>query len=439
MSTPALAATTPPSGSAPDWPAPPPRASSADRLPPQPVLPRVKVLHVITRMLGGAGGNTLLSSMGMDPDRYEMWIAGGPGGELWDRARAAGVRTVEIPEFRHVLTPADIRVLWRLIRLIRRERFTVVHTHSAKGGFLGRLAARLCRTPVVVHTFHGLSFHDRMPLGRRRIYHGLERVTRRLAHRYLAVAPRVARQVVEERLAPAGSVHVVPSAVELASIPDGFEPAARRALGVPPGMKLIGTVGRIDTQKAPLDFVRMAAAVQEVFPDTAFVMIGDGPLAGDVRRLAAELGVEIRLTGHRPDAAALVAGLDVFVITSLYEGLGRALTEALAAARPVVATAVNGVPDLVEHGATGLLTRPDDREDLVRAVGWLLEHPSEAAAMGRQGRDRVRAAFAPEDMCARLDACYRELLGLPGIRPAGPAPTAQRTVTSTDAVPVPTS
>ncbi|MEU1852532.1 glycosyltransferase [Streptomyces sp. NPDC019990] len=378
---------------------------------------------MITRMQGGAGGNTLLSAAGMDPGRYEVWIAGGPGGELWDRARAAGVRTVEIPEFRHVLTPADALVLWRLLRLVRRERFTVVHTHSAKGGFLGRLAAWLCRTPVVVHTFHGLSFHDRMPPVRRGVYRFLERVTRRCAHRFVAVAPRVAREVVEEHLAPPGSVRVVPSAVELARIPGAFRPAARQALGVPPGTPLIGTVGRIDAQKAPFDFVRMAATVQQTYPDTAFVMIGDGPLAEEVRRLAAELGVPVGLTGHRPEAAELVAGLDVFVITSLYEGLGRALTEALAAARPVVATAVNGVPDLVEHGATGLLARPDDPEGAAAAVGWLLEHPEEAAEMGRQGRDRVLEAFAPEDMCASLDTCYRELLGLPRTSPARPATT----------------
>jgi glycosyltransferase involved in cell wall biosynthesis len=129
------------------------------------------------------------------------------------------------------------------------------------------------------------------------------------------------------------------------------------------------------------------------------------------------------LTGHRPDAARLVAGLDVFVITSLYEGLGRALTEALATARPVVATAVNGVPDLVEHGATGLLVAPADPDGAARAVGWLLDHPAEAAAMGRQGCRRVRSAFAPQAMCAAVDACYRGLLGLPVPGPAaGPAP-----------------
>lgn len=410
-----------PDGRAVGWPAPPPQVAPKAALPVPPVLPRIKVLHVITRFRAGAGGNTLLSAEGMDPDRYEVWITGVPGGELWDRARAAGVRTVEIPGFRHTLTPTDLLVLGRLVRLIRRERFTVVHTHSAKGGFLGRSAARLCRTPVVVHTFHGLSFHPHMSRPRRTVYRFLERATRRFTHRFLAVAPRVAQQCVEERLAPPGSVHVVPSAVDLGHIPEGFDLSARRALGVDRATALIGTVGRIDTQKAPLDFVRMAAAVRAERPGTAFVMIGDGPLEGEVRRLAAELHVDVALPGQRPDAARLVAGLDVFVITSLYEGLGRALTEALATARPVVATAVNGVPDLVEHGATGLLVPPADPQAAARAVGWLLDHPGEAAEMGRQGCRRVRTTFAPKTMCAAVDACYRDLLGLP-FPEAAPAP-----------------
>ncbi|MET9734057.1 glycosyltransferase family 4 protein [Streptomyces sp. NPDC006458] len=396
---------------APGWPEPLPQVVPTAQLPPPPVLPRVKVLHVITRFQAGAGGNTLLTALGMDRDRYDVWIAGVPGGELWEPAREAGLHTVELRGFRHTLTPADALVLWRLMRLIRRERFTVVHTHSAKGGFLGRIAARLCHTPVVVHTFHGFSFHPSQSRPRRAVYRVLERVTRRCTHRFLAVSPRVARQAVEERLAPPGLVRVVPSAVDLGNIPERFDPLARRMLGVSRATPLVGTVGRIDAQKAPLDFVRMAAALAARRPDTAFVMIGDGPLTEDVRRLAARLGVHITLTGHRPDAARLAAGLDVFVISSLYEGLGRALTEALAAARPVVATAVNGVPDLVEHGATGLLVAPTAPQDTADAVGWLLDHPHEAARMGRQGRLRVRAAFAPQSMCAAVDACYRDLLG----------------------------
>ncbi len=413
----AAAAATPP-GAVTGWPGPPPQVADPRVLPPPPPpSPRIKVLHVITRFQAGAGGNTLLSAAGMDPDAYEVWVAGVPGGDLWPQARAAGVHTAEIRGFRHVLTPADLLVLWRLVRLIRHERFTVVHTHSAKGGFLGRLAARLCHTPVVVHTFHGISFHDHMPRRRKAVYRLLERVTRRFTHHFLAVAPRLAREVIQERLAPPGGVQVVPSAVDLEHIPRGFDPAAHRSLGAAPGQPLVGTVGRVDAQKAPLDFVRMAAVIRAEHPGTSFVIVGDGPLTADVRRLAGERGVEVSLTGHRPDAAALVAGLDVFVMPSLYEGLGRALTEALAAARPVVATAVNGVPDLVEHGASGLLATPGDPQDLARAVCWLLDHPEEAAAMGAQGRRRVCSSFTPRTMCAALDTCYRSLLGMPPPRP----------------------
>ncbi|GAA4059064.1 glycosyltransferase family 4 protein [Streptomyces shaanxiensis] len=396
------------------WTATPAPVVPPRTLPPQPLLPPVKVLHVITRFYAGAGGNTLLTALGMDPDRYEVWVAGVPGDDLWERAAAEGVHTVQIPGFRDFLTPGDVLVLWRLVRLIRRERFTIVHTHSAKGGFLGRLAARLCGTPVVVHTFHAISFHDHMSPWRRALYRSLERMTSHLAHAYLAVAPRLALEAVRQRLAPPGRVDVVPSAVELAGIPDGFDPEARRTLGVPKDIALIGTVGRIVHQKAPLDFVRMAALVHARYPDTAFVIVGDGQLADDVRRLAADLGVDVRITGWRPDAARLAAGLDVFVITSLYEGLGRALSEALAAARPVVATAVNGVPDLVEPGATGLLVAPSDPAGQARAVGWMLDHPDEAAAMGSQGCARVRTAFSQDAMCAAIDACYCRLLALPG-------------------------
>ena len=401
------------------WPAVPaappattPTGAPSEPLPPQPAVRRIKVLHVITRFWAGAGGNTLLSAIGMDPGRYEVWVVGAPGGDLWQRARAAGVHTVEIPGFQPVIAPADLLVLWRLVRLIRRERFTIVHTHSAKGGFLGRLAARLCGTPVVVHTFHGLSFHDRMPPSRRRLYRRLERLVRDSTHAFIAVAPTLAREAVEQRLAPPDTVQVIPSAVELDAIPLGYDPAARRELDVPADRPLIGTVGRIDAQKAPLDFVRMAAAVHARHPEAAFVVVGDGPLADRARALAADLGVEVRFLGWRADAQRLVAGLDVFVISSLYEGLGRSLTEALAAARPVVATAVNGVPDLVEPGVCGLLAEPADPAGLARAVCWLLDHPGEAAALAAQGQARVREAFSPQQMCAAIDRCYRRQLGL---------------------------
>jgi glycosyltransferase involved in cell wall biosynthesis len=402
-----------------DWRPPTRSVVRIEDLPPQPTLPPVKVLHVITKFSTGAGGNTLLSATGMDPNQYEVWVAGstrGPAWEhpLWERGEQEGLKTFRLARLDERIRPLnDLVVLLQLVRFIRRERFTVVHTHTAKGGFLGRVAAGLCRTPVVVHTFHSFSFHDYMRPSRRRAYLFLERLMRGLTDQFLAVSPSVAREAVERRLAFPGTVSVVPSAVELAEIPARPNRSLRLELGIPEDAPLIGTVGRLDFQKAPLDFVRMAARVAAKRPTARFVMVGDGPLIDDVRREARRLGVDIVLTGFRNDAVEIAASFDVFVISSLYEGLGRALTEALASGRPVVATAVNGVPDLVTPGATGLLAPPDAPDRLADCVIWLLEHPDDARRMGRRGRAVVLERFDPAIMCELIDETYSRLLGLP--------------------------
>lgn len=398
----------------PVWPVARPLTVTSSNLPAQPTRSRIKVLHVVTRFIAGAGGNTLLTAIGTDRVRYEVWVAGASGGPLWERAEKAGVMTVKLERFREVISPLDdLRVLIALVKLLRRERFTVVHTHSSKGGFLGRLAAFLCRTPVVIHTIHGFGYHDGMSRGRRLLYLSLDRFARRLTDAFIAVAPEVAREAVEMRLALPGAVSVVPSAVELAEIPTHKDQGIRAELRIPADGPLVGTVGRLDFQKAPLDFVRMAAGVASAHPDSRFVMVGEGPLMGETRAEARRLGVEIMFTGFRHDAARIAACFDVFVLPSLYEGLGRALCEALASGRPVVATAVNGVVDIIEPGSTGLLAPPAHPEKLARNVIWLLEHPTSARRMGEAGRTRVRALFEPSIMCRLIEQIYARVLGLP--------------------------
>ena len=399
------------------WRATPPVVARPDRLPPHPDTGRIKVVHVVTKLWGGAGENTLLSAIGMDRDRYETWIVACPGGHLWARAREAGVHTVELPEFHETISPrADLKALFSLVRLFRREGFTIVHTHMAKAGFLGRFAARIAHVPVVLHTFHAFGFHDFMKASRRRFYIALERFASRFAHMHIAVAPRMAREAVDKRLVRPGSICSVVSSVDLDGIPDRVDNTLRDELGIPAGRPIVGTVGRIVPQKAPFDFVRMARLVRRSHPEAVFVMIGSGEFEHDgldrqVREEAERLGVDVIFTGFRDDAPLLAAGFDVFVITSLYEGLGRSLTEALASGRPVVATAVYGVPDLITHGSTGLLATAGESHSIAQSVAWLLEHPKEARLMGAQGRTRVRSMFSPENMCGALDELYMRLLG----------------------------
>jgi glycosyltransferase involved in cell wall biosynthesis len=413
-------------------PAPPP-VLAPECFPPHPRKHRVKVLHVITRLEAGAGGNTLVSAIGMDASRYDVWIAAGGGGALWERARRAGLHTVLIPEFRREVAPArDAAALIRLIRLIRAEQFAIVHVHEAKAGLLGRLAAALCGTPVVVYTLHGrdpwwraadgtgTGLREVMPRGLW-LFSALERAARPLTTAFVAVAPTVARDAVQARVAAAGRTDVAASAVDLADIPADADPSARAELGIPAGVPVVGMVGRLDPQKAPLDFARMAARVRDLHPGTRFVVVGDGELAPEMRGLAAGLGVEITFTGYRQDAARLASAFDVFVVSSLYEGVGRSVTEAMASGRPVVATAVDGLVDVVSHGATGLLAAPHDPQGLATQVAWMLDHPQEAGRMGAQARDLVRTLFAPERMCAVLDEIYSSLLGAEPSGDAGPA------------------
>lgn len=401
------------------WPALPARVVPWHRMPPQPQPPKVKVLHVITRFIAGSGGNTLVSAADLDPDKYESWVAAMPGGPLWEQATTAGVRTVHLGHMRERISPVhDALACLELIRLIRREKFSVVHTHCSKAGFIGRVAARAAGVPVVVHTFHILAAHEGLGRGRRLAYLVLDRSVRRFAHKYVAVAPRVAREAVEKRIAPPGDIVVVPSAVDLDDIPVAADPGVRTELGVPQDAPLVGTVGRIVAQKCPLDFVRMAALIHAERPDVRFVMVGDATLESadleaETRREAERLGVPVIFTGFRADAPRVAAAFDVYVVPSLYEGLGRAVTEAMASARPVVATAVNGVPDLVAPGVTGLLAAPRDPAGLASAVLWMLDHSRDAARMGLQGRELVRAHFARKIMCDALDELYSELLGLP--------------------------
>jgi glycosyltransferase involved in cell wall biosynthesis len=407
------------SAGTPAWPPAPDRTVPVSALPPQPARAPVKVLHVVTKFTAGAGGNTLMSVLGADRSRYEVWVAGAPGGPLWERAEAHGVRTRKLARLREYLSPVrDALVLLELVMLIRRERFSIVHTHSSKAGFLGRVAAWLCRTPVVIHTIHGFSFHPYMSRRRRIFYLTLEWLVRPLTDEFIAVAPEVAREAVERGLARPGSIRVAPSAIELDKIATVADPAVKAELSVPADAPLIGTVGRLDTQKAPLDFVRMAALVAAAVPQARFAMVGEGPLLGGAKAEADRLGVPVIFTGFRSDAPRLAACFDVYVVSSLYEGLGRALTEALASGRPVVATAVNGVVDLVEPGSTGLLAQPADPEALAANVLWLLEHPDEARRMGELGCERVRQLFAPERMCSIIEDEYARLLGLPAVRPS---------------------
>jgi len=305
----------------------------------------------------------------------------------------------------------DLCFFVRLLRLLRRERFDIVQTSAAKASLYGRLATRLVGVPVVIFTAHGFPFHDFMHRLLRWGLITLEKVLSRwCTDMVVSVSEADRRYAISKGIVPADRIVTIQNGIDL-DRPIPKHDDARRALALDPQAPVVGMVGRLSRQKAPEDFLRVAALVAREFPDAIFLVAGDGPLRDSLERLAANLGIanQVRFLGFREDIPLMMAALDVFALSSLWEGLPLTILEAMAASKPVVATAVNGVAEVVQHGSTGLLARPQEVHQLAAHIATLLRDPARARAMGEAGRRHVCEHFSIERMVAQLSDLYQAL------------------------------
>ncbi len=380
----------------------------------------VRVAVLVTRLQAGAGGVALRGALALDPARYQATIiagearggsdSDGSGDRLLRRAATEGLSVIRVPELVPDIAPAADRAALRaLTGLLASGRYAVVHTHSAKAGALGRLAAARVRVPRVVHTLHGFPFHEFQSRLRHGCYVGAERYLSRFTDLFLAVGSAVAAEAVRRGIAPPDRVRVIDPVIEPSGIhyTRQVRDAARRLLGVPVGCRVVGTVGRLDYQKAPECLVDAIARLGRA--DLRAVWIGDGPLRGEIEARARRRGIGDRfaILGHRDDVASLLPGLDVFALPSRYEGLPCAIAEAMTAGVPVVATAVNAVPDLVLPGETGLLVAPQRPGQLASAIGYLLDSPADAARMAASARSMIGGRFSAGSLARVLEAAYQ--------------------------------
>jgi glycosyltransferase involved in cell wall biosynthesis len=376
----------------------------------------VRVATVITRLEGGAGQLALRGALIMDPGAYEMTIITGRGDPvLLDRAAAAGLEVLIEPALRAPIAPrSDLGALVRLRGLFTRRPFDIVHTHTAKAGMIGRLAAHGAGVPRLVHTYHGFPFHEFQALPRRQAYVRIERGLGRITDLALCVGTGVAVEAVRRRLISPERIRtigVVADGPALAhdgrhgAVPGSARARARAALGLPAGATVVGAVGRLTYQKAPGDFV---AALRELGrPDVTGVWVGDGELAGQVAAQAEETpAVRLVLAGQRGNVAELLPAFDVFLLSSRYEGLPTAVVEAMICGIPVVATAVNAVGDVVVPGETGLLVPPGHPALMADAVRFFLDSPEAAARMAAAAQARLGKRFGEPALRQALVAAY---------------------------------
>jgi len=334
-----------------------------------------------------------------------------------EAARLPDVPVHFVPELVRPVRPlrdwAASRRIAALLAPLAAQGPVVVHTHSSKAGVVGRWAAAAARAGPVVHSLHGYG-HAALPAGPLRAL-GLwgERRAARHTDAFVAVSRATIESGRQLRLFGGRPVRLVRSGVELAAYAraDELRAAARESLGLPPGAPVVGLIGNLKPQKAPLDFVELAARVAARSPEARFFLAGDGELRAEVERRIARCGLDGRLTllGWRHDVPALLGALDVLVLTSAWEGLPRVCPQAMAAGRPIVATAVDGVPEAVQHGRNGLLFPPGDVETGAAHVLALLADPALRRRMGDAGRANA-GEFAADRMIAELERLYSELL-----------------------------
>ncbi len=376
----------------------------------------VTVLHVITRLEpGGAQRNTLYTVEHLDRGRFSPALAWGPGSELDDAAAAIDdLRREPIPQLVREVSPVnDLAALRRLVGVIREIRPAIVHTHSSKAGVLGRAAARLGRVPVVVHSIHGFGFTPLQRAPVRGLFIATEKAMSHLTDHFIAVSESNLREGLRLGLFQQDQVSVIRSGIPL----DGFRnrhggDRVRQQLGIPATSPVVVQVGNFKPQKAPLDFVRMAGRVSQAVGEAWFVMVGDGALRPAAQRLAAELGISDRtvFTGWWGDVPGLLDAARVSVLSSRHEGLPRAAVESLAAGVPVVATSVDGTPEVVHDGVNGCLVAAGDVAGLADRVISLLRDEDLWSRLSAAAPENL-ADFDIDYMVRQQEDLYRWLLG----------------------------
>jgi glycosyltransferase involved in cell wall biosynthesis len=382
----------------------------------------IRVLHVITRMIvGGAQENTLLSVEGLNRlPGYEVTLASGvdrgPEGDMVARTRQT-TDLVLVPELRRNVNPiAEMVALWKLYSLIKKGRYHIVHTHLAKAGVLGRVAAWLARTPIIVHGLHGLVFHEYQPWLVNRTWWAIQKLCGPITDHYISVSSVVSQKAIEAGIASSDDLTTIYSGMEL----DWFlnanvDPVSvRRQLNIPENAPVIGKIARMVDIKNHDALLDAAPEIITRHPDARFLLVGDGPLLEHLRSRAKQMGISdhVVFTGlvPRERIPEMLSVMNVLAHTALYEGLPRVLVQALAMGKPCVAYDADGAREVVVAGETGYLVRPGDTVSLVVALDKLLLDPQLRARMGEAGRRRVDPAFRAETMVQHIDTVYQSLI-----------------------------
>jgi glycosyltransferase involved in cell wall biosynthesis len=350
---------------------------------------------------------------------YEVFAISADGADV-PMVEATGIRHFAVPMTRRITPLADLRCLWELVQIMRRERFDVVHTHTPKAGLLGQLAARIAGVPIVANTLHGFYFHDDMKPVPRRFYIWMERVAAKCSDTILSQNREDMATAIAERIASPEQLKWLGNGIDVArfdrrSISESSLEDLRHEIDIDPNAPVIGFVGRLVEEKGILDLLQAAGPVIQAIPTAQFLIVGphDEEKPDALRPEVAErygVAANCRFVGMRNDMPELYALMDVLVLPSYREGFPRAPMEASAMGVPALVTDIRGCREAVQHGENGLRFPVGDSDALARALIELLGDETRRAEMGVAGRRMAEERFDEQKVFDRVLSEYERLL-----------------------------
>jgi len=377
-----------------------------------PICAKKKILIILEATLGGTRKHIFHLLKGFDKEKFQITFAYSTlradinfFEELQKLRVSRDIELIEIPMCREIAPLKDIISFLRLSCILWKQKFDLVHCHSSKAGFIGRIATKLMShgTPTVYTP-------NSMALNVSRIYKFLEQFAAFFTSIIIAVADSERAEIINNKIIGKELVVTISAGVELET--DERSTQLRDELNIPLDAVLVVSVGRLTRQKDPLTFFGMAMEVLRHAPDTRFVWIGDGELREEIDSFiqANQLGSRCFILGWRTDVAKLLKGCDIFALTSLYESFGYVTCEAMACGLPVVATNVTGTMNIVVEGLTGFLVSPQDKNALAQGIMTLVQNESMRILLGERGRERVVKHFSVETMVRSTELLYERLI-----------------------------
>ncbi len=371
---------------------------------------QLRVLHVIGGgEFGGAERHILNLATAIDPGVVEVSVCCLFEDPFLRVAREAGIRAYSIP-MRHKL---DFGIITKLREKIINDKIDIVHTHGVRANLIGRLAAKMSGVDTVITTVHSMLARDYPDAFSRLANMFIEKASSNMTRHFIAVSGGLQKALIQQGI-PENKITVIYNGLD----PEQFrkktssDTSWREKSGIPPEVSLVSIVGRLHQVKGHRYFLRAAAELLEERDDIHFLVVGSGPEGDDLEEFTRELGIspKVTFTGFVSDVSQLMPELDLLVVPSLWEGFGLTALEAMAVGIPVVATSVGGLPEIVEHGSTGLLVPPADAAALAKSIVWIIDHPLEAREMAAAAKSVVEKKFTAAAMARKTEGIYQRMM-----------------------------